>query len=182
MMLIFIMLETNDEKEKLIELYHLYKVDILRIALDILNDQHEAEDVLHSIVIKLSKHLDVIDEVNSRKTKGFIIQITRNYCYDVFNKRKRTELKPDMTFETTSTFEDEYIFDSHEDDAIFLHIIDRLRRDYSEIITLKYYHEMSVKEISKLLEITEVNARTRLHRAHSAVKQIIDEWRGLEHE
>ena len=181
-MLICIMLETNDDKEKLIELYHHYKTDILRVAFDILSDHHEAEDVLHSIVIKLSKHLDVIERVDSRKTKGFVIQVTRNYCYDVFNKQKRTELKPDMTFESIGTFEDEYIFDSYEDDAVFLHIIDRLRRDYAEIIALKYYHEMSIKEISKLLDITEVNARTRLHRAHGAIKQIVDEWRGLEHE
>ena len=51
----------------------------------------------------------------------------------------------------------------------------KLNQSYADILTLKYYYELSNIEISKLLNVTEVNVKSRLHRAKQAAKEILIE-------
>jgi len=51
--------------------------------------------------------------------------------------------------------------------------INFLEKDQKEIITLYYLNDLSYKEISKKLDITEGTARTRLSRAKNALKEAL---------
>lgn len=51
--------------------------------------------------------------------------------------------------------------------------LEKINSDYADILTLKFYYEYSNLEISKLLNITDGNVRTRLHRAKLAIKEIL---------
>ena len=57
-----------------------------------------------------------------------------------------------------------------------------LKEDDIKIITMFYYSNKSIKDIAKKLNISEVNAKTRLHRIRKKIKQelkqggFLDEW------
>jgi RNA polymerase sigma-70 factor (ECF subfamily) len=174
-MIFLLAIESRSDREKLVSIYNQYKKMIMTIAYDILKDYHEAEDVLQSVIVKVSHHLDGISEVMSIKTKGYIIQITRNHCYDVYNKRRKIVLEPELTGPDLCLVEESYYFESTIDEQMFSDLIKNLKKEYAEILTLIYYHEQTVREVSSILKITENNVSVRLNRAHNALKQLLIE-------
>lgn len=178
--MIFLLAINNwSDREKLIAIYEQYNKIILTIANDILKNYHESEDALQNVLVKLSKNLDCIDEVSSPKTKGFIIQVTRNHCYDVYNKNQRLLFCSEVTYfdvvDENNCESSSYSYESDISEQKFSKLIGNLKREYAEILTLMYYHELNIKEISKLLEISESNVSTRLNRAHNALKRHLNE-------
>jgi len=49
----------------------------------------------------------------------------------------------------------------------------QLHQPYLDILTLRYYYEHEIKEISNLLDITDNNVYVRIHRALTALKEIL---------
>ena len=50
-----------------------------------------------------------------------------------------------------------------------------LKRDYRVVIYLHYYEGYSVKELSKILKISESNVKVRLKRGRDKLKELITE-------
>ena len=67
---------------------------------------------------------------------------------------------------------DQEIFDKLEKSELFNFIMN-LKQKYKEIILMYYYQQLSVKEISQILDILEANAYTRLSRARQLLKDEI---------
>ena len=66
--------------------------------------------------------------------------------------------------------------DSADIDKIVLKaIIDDLNEEFSSVLVLFYYEDMSIKEISKVLEICEGTVKSRLSRAKSKLKVLLKE-------
>lgn len=70
------LVDTEEEKSKLENLYYEYKALMKYIAFNILGDNGLAEDAVHEAFIKLTRHLDGIGEIKSLKTKAFIVIIS----------------------------------------------------------------------------------------------------------
>lgn len=174
-MIFLLAIECESDREKLVSVYNQYKKMIMTIAYDILKDYHEAEDALQSVIVRISYHLDRINEVSSQKTKGFIIQITKNHCFDVYNKRKKIVLEADNIATEEFYVEKSFSYESTIGDEAISELTKRLKKEYAEILTLTHYHEMTVKEIADMLKISESNVSVRLNRAHNAMKRLIKE-------
>jgi RNA polymerase sigma factor (sigma-70 family) len=48
---------------------------------------------------------------------------------------------------------------------------------YREVITLYYYEELSIEEISEILKINRNTIKTRLIRARMKLKALLERWR-----
>lgn len=138
-------------------------------AIEYLKDEFLAEDAVHEAFIKLTRHLDGVDENNSHKTKSFLVVIVRNVCLDMLRKQKS-----DKSFESEEIENIGYIsFDSIntvELETIY-EAIESLSDKYREIIELKVYHNLSDKEISDVIGIDNANVRKRLQRAREMLKK-----------
>ena len=73
--------------------------------------------------------------------------------------------------DTTPSAEDQMILNKEKSDT--LREINFLGEDEKQIITLHYLENLSYKEISEKLKITEGNARTRLSRAKRNLKEAL---------
>ena len=171
-MILLFALDDAVEQEKLVQIFDRYKREIFIIAYDILKDYHEAEDALQNVILKISKHLDGIQDVTSNKTRSFIFQITKNHCFDVYNKRAKMDLNADVS---DLEAEDIFTYDAVLDEQVFLSLLSDLKHSHAEMLSLRYYHELSISEIASLLDISENNVSTRLNRAHKAVKSKLNE-------
>ncbi len=57
--------------------------------------------------------------------------------------------------------------------------LNEIHPSYARVVTLRFYHGLTVRKIAKLLDTTEGNVRVRLNRALSALKVLIKERSAL---
>ena len=60
--MLFLIFDTEEEKQLAIMLYEKYSKFMFKVAFDILNNNYAAEDALQQAFIKISKNLDKIDK------------------------------------------------------------------------------------------------------------------------
>ena len=188
MMFLFAAIEDDYSRSKLEALYNKYHTYMYRVAYSVLKDSFLAQDVVHSVFIKLIDNLDKIDEIDCNKTKAFIVIITRNLSINFYrerNKRKDIGLEYiDNILPDNSRPIDEIIIGAETLDMISSNI-KKLYEPYADILSLKYFFHYSDKEIAELLDITHANVRTRLHRARQSLIKLLledEEWKEVEME
>ena len=182
-MLIFLMTIENEEtRNKLERLYYTYYKDMYITAYSILKDQFEAEDVVQDAIIRLSNHLDKILEVKSKKTRGYLIVTVKNLSFQKYNKRKSMVLEADVlefnkTVDKINYIEEEFLKSENADKMVS--ILAKVNKSYADILMLRYYYEMEIEEIAKMLNISENNVSVKIHRALSSLKKCIVEKEAL---
>lgn len=92
-MLFFGMVIQNEEDRSTIEnLYHNYHRLMMYIAREILKDQEKAEDAVSQTFIKIIDNLQKFSFEDCNKTKGLIGILVRNICYDMLRSENRWSL------------------------------------------------------------------------------------------
>ena len=167
----------QSNQNKLEALYEKYRLDMFKVAYRVLKDYHLAQDAVQSAFIKLLNNLDNIEQIDSRKTRAFVIIVTRNISINFYRKRQRQNNVVLEDIENIladeSQFIDDKIINAELLDKITLKI-KNLYEPYADILTLRYLYHYSDKEIAELLGISHENVRTRLHRAkRSLIKEIM---------
>jgi RNA polymerase sigma-70 factor (ECF subfamily) len=120
--------------------------------------------------------LEKISEIRCRKTRSFLVIIVRNLCFNIFNEKKKVEYIPEydaVEGDDKLSIED-YILRLEESDEIAKKLA-ALHGPYADILTLRFYHELSGAEIARVLGISEKNVGVRLHRAMMALRGILEE-------
>ena len=104
----------------------------------------------------------------SGKFKPWILKILTNECYAVIRGRNKSvptddiEEVPDKETET-------------EEKVTLWETVSRLKLEQRTVILLFYYQDLSIKEISKVLGISEDTVKKRLSRAREALRQSLEE-------
>lgn len=177
-MLTFLLaIEDETTRSKLEEIYLTYHEKMFAIAKNILRDSHEAEDMVQEAILRISNHIEKINEINCKKTGCLVVTIVRNLCFDTYNRRKRViwmdneEMEHRMN-DNVNLIEKHMIdFDRSRELAKQLK---RINESYADVIMLRYYHEFMPAEIAGLLGIKESNVYARLSRARAALKEVIE--------
>lgn len=175
-MLIFgITLDDEQNRRKIEEIYMLYRNLLFYTAYNILKDYHEAEDVVHSAIIKICDYLDKIEDVKCNKTRAFLVIIVRNIAINIVNRKRKMA---DVDIEKLTNIDDNTV--DPEDYMIKIENADWVARklalinpEYADILVLRYTYQFSVEEIGYLLNISETNVRVKLHRARKALHEIM---------
>lgn len=166
----------NDKnRNKLEEILSCYRSEMFVTAYSILKDYQAAEDTVQNAIIKIHRHLEKISEVKCKKTRSYIVIIVRNLCLDYFRGKKDVDSIDEMldTLEDKQLSLEEHILKIEKSSEIAKQL-DKLHRPYADILVLKYYHELSINDISDLLGISENNVNVRLKRALYALRNILE--------
>lgn len=138
-----------------------YSEMIYRIAYTVLNSKSDAEDILQEVLIKyVTTNKKFKDE---EYKKSWFIRVTLNMSYNLKKsawKRHTVPLDNEVKFEYKYQSE---IFD----------IIEKLDKKYKDVVLLYYYEDIPIRNISKILKISEDNVRTRLSRARKKLETIL---------
>lgn len=170
-------IETEGDQNKFTQLYRLYENAMYHIAYSILHDRFLAEDAVHEAFIRLFKYLPDIVEVNCHKTKALIVIIVKSASIDIYRKRKKqfeceTEI-PEDTMELEELPLERIIADEAYQEL--MKEMKKLKKEYQEIILLKYVYELSNKEIGLFMSLSDSAVRQNICRAKKAVKKLIEE-------
>ena len=71
----------EEDGETLELLYRTYKNKMFYIALKLLEDSSEAENIVHDTFLILSEHLERIGNIKDKKTWNYIVTILKNRCF-----------------------------------------------------------------------------------------------------
>ena len=178
-MLIFLQaIQSESDRSMVEDIYLKYSSTMLYIAQGILKDRYRAEDAVSQAFIKIIDNLQKFTFSDCNKTKGLVVIIVRNLCYDMLKSAKNTDiLPPEELDKELVCIEDiplEHVI-SEESYGDMMACLSRLSDCYKDVLRLKYIYEYNNLEISKILGITEGNVRTRMHRARQAFVQMMEE-------
>lgn len=174
--MIFLLTIVNEDDEKKIEiLYKQYHRLMYKIAYEVLHNRGEVEDVLHDSFIKIAKHIDNVGDPYSKETRNFLGLITKNTALDMYRKKKRRwNREVNMRELYDSSVPRTYMRSTIDGDAQFLvEAIRNLPDMYRVALSLKYTNQYSIKEISKILNISETNVKQRIFRAKKMLEEEI---------
>jgi RNA polymerase sigma factor (sigma-70 family) len=155
------------DANKLKNAIYTYKDQMYRLALSIMKNQPEAEDVLQDVFIKCweNKHKIKIDE----SLKAYLMQSTRNKCLDMLKKQSRqkeTEAIEDYEYQ----YQNEQNIDQVEQLKIVRELIKKLPEKSRTVLELREKEDMSFEEIAQVTQYTVENIRTILSRTRKKLK------------
>lgn len=170
-----IVIDDDFTRHKIEEMYRMYRKLLFYTAYCILKDYHEAEDVVHTAIIKICDHIDKIEDIKCNKTKAFLVIIVRNIAINVYNKKRRLT---DIHMEKLVDLNDNYINPEEymlkiENAEWVARKLAQINSEYADILVLRYTYQFSIEEIAYLLNTTEGNVRVKLHRARKALHDIM---------
>lgn len=159
----------GDEKA-FAELIDEYKLPIYNTAKAILKDEDDVCDAIQDTALSIYKNIKNLK--NEKYLKTWIIRITINKCYDVITKRKLNEekiskAKIDVN-EIHSGFDKEIIEKTDLQEALNL-----LEEDLKITTVLYYYDDLSVSEISSILNIPKGTVKSRIFRAREKLYETL---------
>jgi RNA polymerase sigma factor (sigma-70 family) len=151
---------------------------LTKLSYNYTKDWNLAEDIVQDVFITCYKEYENIDKIVS--FKAWIFRVTINKCKDllkssIFKKvitnsnlltlTKSTELSLEMS-----------ILKSSEEEFLSTCVL-ALPIKYREVITLYYYEELSIEELSEILKLNRNTIKTRLNRARMKLKALMERWR-----
>ncbi|MBU5313036.1 sigma-70 family RNA polymerase sigma factor [Tissierella carlieri] len=147
-----------------------YGTEILRLCYLYLKDYQLAEDACQDTFLKVYSNFHKFNELSTEKT--WITKICINTCKNYLRNPWKRKVKLENRELVQNEISDQEIFDELEKSELFSSIMN-LKQTYKEIILMYYYQQLSVKEISQILDISESNAFTRLSRVRQFLKDKI---------
>jgi len=154
-----------------------YQNMVFALALKMLKHREESEEVSQDTFIKVYKSLSKFH--GESKFSTWIYKIAYNTCLDRIKKNSKYRNDVEIDEITSNQISHtESIFDSLENKErsyIVKECMDKLPEDERIIIHLFYFEELSLKEIVKIVSMTEGNVKVKLFRARKKLFSIFKE-------
>ena len=159
----------SDGRSTIDRLMEQYGSGLLRMSALYLKDADLAQDAVQETFIKAYRHLEEFRGESSEKT--WLTSICVNTCRDMlktawFRHLSRTPLE--SLPERPADFE-------FPDNTVLAEVM-RLPAKYREVVLLRYYEGLKLKETASALGLSVGKVRTRLNRANDILRDRLKEW------
>jgi RNA polymerase sigma-70 factor (ECF subfamily) len=156
------------------QLVEAYQTPVYNLAYRMLGNMVEAEDAAQETFIRAYRRLDTYDP--SRKFSSWLLAIASHYCIDVLRRRRVNylsfdELPPMVELSMPRATQPEQIVVSDQRASAVQRLLDTLPPSYRTPVILRYWYDMSYREIAETMDVTESTIKTRLHRARAKLAQ-----------
>jgi RNA polymerase sigma-70 factor (ECF subfamily) len=165
----------NGDSQEFATLVDNYKNLVFTVALRMLKNSEEAEEVAQDTFIKVFKSIKSFK--GDSKFSTWIYRITYNSCLDRIKKTKRTvhtnslkDVSEKEIADLNTVLDD---IDREERSRLLKKCIALLAPKDGAIITLYYFEEKNLNELSKILNLSENTVKVRLFRARARLATIV---------
>jgi len=154
-----------------------YKDLVFTLAIRMVKNREEAEEVSQDTFIKVYKSLSKFK--GNSKFSTWIYKVAYNTCLDRLKKIKReyhVVTIDEYTAHQVKTLDnalDQMEAQEHKDKI--QHCLQMLPSDDSFLLTLYYFEELSLEEISKVVKLTANNVKVKLFRSRKKLTTILKE-------
>ncbi len=154
-----------------------YKDLIFSLALKMVKNREEAEEVAQDTFIKVFNSLEKFK--GDSKFSTWIYKVAYNTCLDRMKKNKKDEGNiniDDFSEHLVKTMENALskMMDEERKKSI-QDCLNLLPSDEGFLLTLFYFEDQSLEEIAKIMDITANNAKVKLFRSRKKLASILKE-------
>jgi RNA polymerase sigma-70 factor (TIGR02954 family) len=151
-----------------LQLIHTFKVDLYKTAISFLRNEEEALEAIQEVTYRAYKGIHKLKESSYFKT--WLIRIMINYCNDQLKKQKRVVINQEV-LNSIGVLENHSEWELKD---VMLGLDGRSR----EILTLKYFHDLKIKDIAGTMQCPEGTVKTWLNKALKALREKLEEKGG----
>jgi RNA polymerase sigma-70 factor, ECF subfamily len=177
----------SGDRTEFARLVEAYSGVIYRLAIKMLGDSQDAEDVLQETFIKAFRHLGSFDGRSSLST--WLYRIAANEALMLLRKRRHVEVSLDEpTDQENIDAEPRQIIDwcclpeaellSTEARSRIDKAVDALPHNLRVVFLLRDIEGLSTQETGEVLNLSEVAVKTRLSRARMRLRELLTEYYG----
>ena len=171
--------------------YEQYYSNMFSIAYGLLDSKEDVEDILQTSFDNAFRKIDQFEGRSS--LKSWLTSIVINECYSLLRKKNRNVETSIESMEEVFDKEGFRIKDYHAwklmsgkqtdieskfDTRTVRETINRLPENYKTVLILRDIEGYSIKETVDILDISEQNVKSRLHRARTYMKNMLKESYG----
>ncbi|HAQ18902.1 MAG TPA: hypothetical protein DCR40_06655 [Prolixibacteraceae bacterium] len=154
-----------------------YQKLVYTLALKLLKKPEDAEEMAQDTFIKAYQKIDTYE--GKSKFSTWLYSITYNGCISELRKR-RIEFKSlddrQISDQDEQKMHDYYRETKKEDQEKYLNLaLERLPEDDQVLVTLYYYENQSMDEISLISGLTVSNVKIKIHRARKKMHELLHE-------
>jgi RNA polymerase sigma factor (sigma-70 family) len=150
-----------------------YKRSIYALAYSEVRNFHDAQDITQEVFIKVYRNLHTLKRWDS--FMGWLYRITINVCKNWVRTESR-RLDTDFVEDQDISIIDDPSIESYRQDSMYESVrdsIDSLPEVYRQVLTLRYYGGMSIKEMCNFLGVSHATIERRLRDAQARMKEEI---------
>lgn len=158
------------DAEAFTQLVHNYKNYVWQIALGVLGDEMEAEDVTQETFVRAFFSLKMLREEVT--FPSWIATVATRLAIDTARRQSRqvvthADIHQVVDVDTTNRF------DEIENQMVLTDLMNALTEDERTVLVLRELQGLSYQELSDILQIPLGTVRSRLHNARQSLKRII---------
>jgi RNA polymerase sigma-70 factor (ECF subfamily) len=151
-------------------LVEVYQSPVYNLCYRMLGNRAEAEDASQETFIRAYTRFETLDP--TRKFSSWLLSIASHYCIDMLRKRRVTylpldELPPLVELAMPAATQPEQVAVRNQDASAVKQLLDVLSPANRTAVILRYWYDMSYREIAETLGVNESTIKTRLHRARA---------------
>lgn len=154
------------DKKEFCEQIRFYEKAMYVLALSILQNESDAEEVISEAVLRAYKNSDTLKNENS--FKPWILRIVHNTAVETIRKNSRIIYTDE--FEDTADDNVEITTKLAVRDAVA-----NLKQPYRTVVVLFYYENLSVSKIAQITGTNIVAVKKQLSRARKMLREILKE-------
>ncbi|WP_062110624.1 RNA polymerase sigma factor SigW [Bacillus niameyensis] len=167
------------DQEAFGEIVELFREKVFQLCYRMLGNRHEAEDIAQEAFVRAYVNIHSFNQ--NKKFSTWLYRIATNLCIDRIRKKK-----PDYFLDAEVAGTDglnmysqiaaegnapDSEVETMELQEIVQREISRLPDKYRIVVILRYIDELSLNEISEVLEMPLGTVKTRIHRAREALRK-----------
>lgn len=170
------MLDTEQEKKQMEQIYEEYKNEFFMYAMKILRNEALAYDAVHSTFLAIIEQKDKYFSLSDSDFRYSAITIVKNKSIDIFRKQKPYVFIPIEELEhytdSNAVSVEQQAINNTEYEIMrkYLKQIDEVSQ---QILRMKYYHNMTYKEIGERLGMTPKHVDTKIMRAKEKMRKLM---------
>lgn len=154
------------------EIFELYKEQVYYFCYYLMKNQADAEDICQEVFVKVI----LADRSKVRNLKSWILRIASNECNSVL-KRRKTGLMKELSNYLLSRSQDSNPVEERlyrretkkELQGLYSKLPDKIRM----VVVLRYINDLTVPEISKVMNIPEGTAKSRLNKGLKLLNRMV---------
>lgn len=159
-----------------------YKNMVFTLALRMLKNNEDAEEVAQDAFLKAYQHINTFK--GNSKFSTWLYQIVYNTCISRLRKKKLDVNQIDDVYQkdiSTSEYREiEHFITTKEKQEALKKALSELPSDDSFLLTLFYLEELDHKEIAKITELTRDNIKVKIFRARKKLFEVLKKSMGEE--
>ncbi|MBO0994170.1 RNA polymerase sigma factor SigW [Bacillus sp. SD088] len=167
------------DREAFGEIVELFKDKVFQLCYRMLGNRHEAEDIAQEAFVRAYVNIHSFDQ--KRKFSTWLYRIATNLCIDRIRKKKPDYfLDAEVAGTEGLTMYSQIAAEGKSPDSEVetLELQELVQREimelpdkYRVVVILRYIDELSLNEISEVLEMPLGTVKTRIHRAREALRK-----------